>query len=110
MSAWLVMASLGLFQIDGGCNATPIFEIASPLYEKVVIDLGKRYGRGDKFTIIANGASRKNKYVQSASLNGKALTKFWFPASELLKGGELVLQMGDLPNKTWGIGNPLIDR
>ncbi|MDR2232722.1 MAG: GH92 family glycosyl hydrolase, partial [Tannerella sp.] len=110
MSAWLVMASLGLFQTDGGCNAVPIYEIASPLYEKVVIDLGMRYGRGDKFIITAKDASRKNKYVQSATLNGKTLNTFWFPASELLKGGELTLQMGDQPNKAWGIGNPQINR
>ncbi len=110
MSAWLVMASLGLFQTDGGCNTSPIYEIASPLYEKVVIDLGKKYGRGEKFTIKANGVSKTNKYVQSATLNGKELKTFWFPASELLKGGELILQMSDQPNKLWGIGNPPTNR
>lgn len=110
MSAWLVMASLGLFQTDGGCNASPIYEIASPLYEKVVINLGRRYGRGDTFTIAAKDASRKNKYIQNATLNGRELKTFWFPASELLKGGELVLQMGDQPNKAWGIGNPTINK
>jgi len=46
MSAWFVMASIGLFQTDGGCRSKPIYEIASPLYQKVEIDLGKRYGRG----------------------------------------------------------------
>lgn len=103
MSAWLVMASMGLFQIDGGCSAEPIYEIASPLYEKVVIDLGERYGRGKSFTIEAKDASRANKYVQSAVLNGKDLQSFRFPASELLKGGTLVLTMGPEPNKEWGI-------
>ncbi len=103
MSAWLVMASIGLFQTDGGCRAEPVYEIASPLYEKIVIDLGERYGRGQKFEIIAKNASRKNKYVQSARLNGKALNSFLFPASELLKGGQLELEMGDQPNKNWGV-------
>ncbi len=110
MSAWLVMAALGLFQTDGGCNVNPIYEIASPLYEKVVIDLGKRYGRGDQFVIEAKGASKVNKYVQSAILNGKELKTFWFPASELLKGGSLILQMGDKPNTSWGIGLPDTDK
>ncbi len=58
MSAWLVMAALGLFQTDGGSSSTPIYEIASPLYEKVTIDLGGRYGRGESFTIEARGASK----------------------------------------------------
>jgi predicted alpha-1,2-mannosidase len=103
MSAWLIMASIGLFQTDGGCNATPVYEIASPLYEKIVIDLGKRYNRGKQFTIEARNASRKNMYVQSAMLNGKKLDSFCFPASELLKGGNLILEMGEKPNTNWGI-------
>lgn len=102
MSAWFVMAALGLFQTDGGCRTSPIYEIASPLFEKVVINLGQRYGRGETFTIVANNVSRKNKYIQSATLNGERLDSFCFEASELLKGGELILQMGDQPNKNWG--------
>jgi len=103
MSAWFVMAAMGLFQTDGGCAVEPRYEIASPLYERVVIDLGGRYGRGESFTIEARGASRANKYVQSAVLNGRPLTTFSFPASELLKGGSLVLEMGPEPNKNWGL-------
>lgn len=103
MSAWFVMAALGLFQTDGGCRVDPIYEIASPLYEKTVIRLGRRYNRGETFTIEARNVSRKNKYVQSAVLNGKPLDTFYFPASELLKGGELILEMGDTPNTSWGV-------
>ncbi len=103
MSAWLVMASLGLFQTDGGCNVNPIYEIGSPLFEKVEIDLGKKFGRGEKFEIKAKNASRTNMYVQSAMLNGKELKSFSFPAAELLKGGSLILKMGPKPNTNWGI-------
>ncbi|MBW7991498.1 MAG: hypothetical protein FVQ84_16010 [Planctomycetes bacterium] len=104
MSAWFVMTAIGLFQTDGACRVNPIYEIGSPLYEKTVIHLGKRYNRGRTFTIKANNTSRKNKYVQGAVLNGKKLETFWFPASELLKGGELILEMGPEPNKKWGLG------
>ncbi|MHC4227524.1 MAG: glycoside hydrolase domain-containing protein, partial [Planctomycetota bacterium] len=90
------------FQTDGGCRVSPIYEIGSPLYEKTVIHLGKRYGRGETFTIEAHNTSRKNKYVQRATLNGRTLDTFWFPASELLKGGELILEMGPKPNTKWG--------
>lgn len=99
MSAWAIMASLGLFQTDGGCSVNPVYEIASPAFPEIRINLGGRYGRGDKFVIKALNASRKNVYVQSARLNGKPLRSFAFPASELLKGGELLLQMGPEPNK-----------
>lgn len=97
MSAWYIMAALGLFQTDGGCMVDPIYEIASPMFEKTIIHLGGRYGRGDTFTIIAHKASRKNIYVQSAKLNGHKLSTFYFPASELLKGGTLEVVMGPDP-------------
>ena len=103
MSAWFVMASLGLFQTDGGCSVEPIYEIGSPIFPKVVIDLGNQYGRGKSFTIEAGNVSRDNKYIQSATLNGKLLNSFKFPASELLKGGSLKLIMGAKPNEDWGV-------
>ena len=102
MSAWAIMASIGLFQTDGGCSTEAVYEIASPLFEEVTIDLGGRYGRGQKFIIKAENASRNNIYVQGATLNGKPLDSFRFPASELLKGGELVLEMGAEPDMSWG--------
>ncbi len=105
MSAWAIMAAIGLFQTDGGCSVNPIYEIASPLYEKVIINLGHRFGRGSTFTIKANNVSRNNMYIQSATLNGKPLEASMFPASELLKGGELTLEMGSAPNKKWGLIN-----
>lgn len=95
------MAAIGLFQIDGGCQTEPVYEIASPLYEKIVLHLDHRYGRGKEFIIEARNASRKNKYIQSAVLNGKELNSFKFPAAELLKGGSLVLEMSEKPNKNW---------
>lgn len=103
MSAWFMMSSLGLFQMDGGTRVGPIYEIGSPLFEKVKINLGGLYGRGETFIIEAKNTSFNNKYVQSATLNGKELNNFWFPASELLKGGKLELIMGSEPNKKWGI-------
>jgi predicted alpha-1,2-mannosidase len=103
MSAWFIMAALGLFQTDGGCSVDPVYEIGSPIFPKVTIDLGERYGRGKTFTIEADNTSRSNKYIQSAVLNGKELTSFKFPASEILKGGTLVLKMGDRPNTSWGL-------
>jgi len=104
MSSWFVMASLGLFQMDGGTRVDPIYEIGSPIFKKVTINLGERYGRGKTFEIEAINTSRENKFVQSATLNGKPLNNFWFPASELLKGGKLTLVMGPKANEKWGMG------
>jgi len=110
MSAWFIMASLGLFQTDGGTGSKPIYEIGSPLFEKVTIDLGSQYGRGKTFTIEAINTSRKNRYIRKATLNGKELKDCWFYASELLKGGSLVLEMSDEPNTTWGTQTPPVSK
>lgn len=103
MSAWFVMAALGLFQTDGGCRVDPIYEITSPIFEKVTIDLEEKFGRGKTFTIEAKNTSRKNKYIQSASLNGEPLESFYFPAKSFLQGGRLELVMGPEPNEAWGV-------
>ena len=102
MSAWFLMSSIGLFQTDGGTRVNPIYEIGSPLFKRIEIDLGNQYNRGKTFIIEANNNSFNNKYIQSATLNGKELNNFWFPTSELLKGGKLELEMGPKPNKNWG--------
>ena len=76
--------------------------LASDTFTKDIATLwtiGEKDDRGDKFVTKARNASRKNIYVQSAVLNGKRLDGFTFPASELLKGGEGVLEMGPEPKK-----------
>jgi len=103
MSAWFVMNAIGLFQTDGGTRMDPIYELGSPIFENIKIDLGNLYDRGKQFTIKTINNSRKNIYIQKATLNGKELHSFKFPASELLKGGELLLNMGSEPNKNWGL-------
>ncbi len=105
MSAWFVMSALGLFQTDGGTRHEPIYEIGSPIFERVDIDLGEQFGRGKRFSVIAKNTSRENRYVQHAKLNGKSLESWWFPASELLKGGQLELEMGSKPNPNWGVAS-----
>lgn len=105
MSAWAIMTAIGLFQMDGGTAVNPVYEISSPAFRRIEINLGGRYGRGDKFTIVAKNASKKNVYVQSAELNGKSLDSFLIPASSVLSGGTLELVMGPEPNKNWGIAD-----
>jgi putative alpha-1,2-mannosidase len=80
------------------CPGSPVYEIGSPIFAKTVIRMGNR----KEFTIVANRVSAQNKYIQSATLNGKPLRRPWFLHSEIDHGGTLVLEMGDHPNKQWG--------
>jgi predicted alpha-1,2-mannosidase len=101
MSAWFVMSALGLFQTDGGCRVDPIYELGSPLYPKVVLHLSKEYYSGNTFTIVAKNASRTNRYIQSAKLNGKRLDSWWIAQRDVMRGGTLELELGLNPNEAW---------
>jgi predicted alpha-1,2-mannosidase len=102
MGAWYVMAAMGLFQTDGGVASKPFYEIGSPIFSKITLTLDQQYYKGKTFVIEARNTSNINRYIQSASLDGKALTKPWFYHSDLVDGGTLILQMGAKPNQKWG--------
>jgi predicted alpha-1,2-mannosidase len=102
MGAWYVMAAMGLFETDGGASVKPFYEIGSPVFEKTTIALDPVYYPGKTFVIEAHNVSDKNRFIQSATLDGKPLTKPWFYHSDLVDGGSLVLEMGPEPNMAWG--------
>ena len=93
------MSTIGLFQMDGGASVNPQYELGSPRFKKVTIHLSDKYYDGNTFIIEAKNASRKNKYIHSATLNGKKLNTWKFPQKELIKGGKVFLEMKNVPNK-----------
>jgi putative alpha-1,2-mannosidase len=101
MSAWFVMSSLGLFQTDGGCRVSPIYEIGRPLYPKIVLHLSEPHYGGKTFTIVARNSSRQSRFIQSARLNGRPLNRWWIRQKEVLQGGQLELELGPTPNPEW---------
>ena len=96
MSAFVVFSSMGFYPIIPG---KPIYTISSPLFTKTTIHLEN----GKDFTVLAPGASKLNKYIQSASLNGQPLNKPFISHKDIVNGGTLKLIMGDRPNKNWGV-------
>jgi predicted alpha-1,2-mannosidase len=95
MSSFVVFSMMGFFPVTAGI---PVYNIGSPLFEKITVGLPN----GKQFIIKAHNNSGKNKYIQSAKLNGSNLAKCWFTHKELEQGGVLELQMGDKPNLEWG--------
>ena len=90
MSSFVVFSAMGFFPVKPGI---PLYTITSPLFSKVTIALQN----GKNFTLIAKNSSRKNKFIQSAFLNGKVLETPWFSHNDLINGGTLVLEMGENP-------------
>ena len=102
MGALAVLMKIGLFSMHGGANEAPIYEISSPIFDKITIHLEEDYYPGKQFIIQCKNNSSTNKYVQSAKLDGQALNKTWFYHRDLIDGGILELEMGPRPNKKWG--------
>ena len=101
MSAWYVLAAMGLHPVN---PADVVYIIGSPLFNKVTISLDPAYYTGEDFVITALNNSPENVYIQSASLNGKPLLRAWITHDEITSGGTLEFKMGPTPNKEWGVG------
>ena len=98
MSSWYVLSALGFYAVTPGL---PYYTIGSPVFKKASIHLEN----GNIFTIKTNKKDRDQIYIQSASLNGKSFDKNYISHSAIMEGGELVFEMGNQPNKTWGIND-----
>jgi putative alpha-1,2-mannosidase len=55
-----------------------------------------------KLVIEAVNNSEENKYIQFATLNGRALDRPWFSQEDIKNGACLTFQMRPEPNKNWG--------
>jgi predicted alpha-1,2-mannosidase len=99
MTAFVVFSQMGFYPVTPG---SPTYNIGSPVFPTVYMDLGN----GKHFQINAKNASATNKYIQSATLNGKVWDKPWFNHSDIANGGSLDLVMGPVANKAWGANSP----
>ena len=95
MTAFVVFSSMGIYPVTPGI---PIYSITSPVFEKVSIQLKN----GKTFTVIADGASRTNKYIQRAYINGEEIFSPFITHEQVMSGATLELELGELPNKEWG--------
>ncbi len=101
MSAWYIFSALGFYPVTPGST---LYAIGSPFFQRATITLkGGPYKKGP-FTVIARNQSRKNKYIQSATLNGKPLNEPFIRHADIANGSTLVFVMGAQPNKKWGQG------
>jgi hypothetical protein len=97
MSAWYIMSAMGFYPLAPGSNH---YAIGTPLFSKMTINLEN----GNQFVIKANKPSKRNFYVQSATLNGENYTKSYITHADVMNGGELSFVLGRKPNRSWGVG------
>ncbi|MGN7822409.1 GH92 family glycosyl hydrolase [Chitinophaga sp. 22536] len=95
MSSWYVFSSLGFYPVN---PANGVYVMGSPLFDKATVKLQG----GKTFTVQTINNSKENIYIQSVTLNGKPYTKSFITHQDLVKGGTMVVTMGNKPNVNFG--------
>jgi predicted alpha-1,2-mannosidase len=96
MSAWYILSALGMYQVN---PAGGVFVFGSPVIDEASIKVAKNR----TFTIKVKNNPASNKYIQRIKLNGKEYPNSFIHYDDIMKGGELIIEMGPLPSKTWGV-------
>lgn len=97
LGAWFVMASIGLFDVKGLTDTEPRFGLSSPLFDKITISLNNKYFSGKQFVIETENNNQDNLYIQSMSVNGGSLNETFIPFSTVVRGGKMIIKMGNKP-------------
>jgi predicted alpha-1,2-mannosidase len=95
MGALSVIMKMGLFQMNGGTEENPAYEIGSPVFDEITIQLNPQYYSNKTFVIKTINNGPENYRIKSKTLNGKPVEGFRIYHNDIIKGGELVLEMGN---------------
>ena len=89
MSAWYVLASLGLYP---ACPGSGEYIFTAPLFRKAAI----RLGNGKTLTITSDNP--RNQYISEVLLNGAPVQRNFLRYSEIMEGGELAFRTSATPD------------
>ena len=92
MSAWFLFTALGIYPVT---PASGDYMIGSPIFARMSL----RLASGKQFTVIADNNNETNRYIQSATLNGKSLTAPKITYEDIMSGSTLHFTMGSSPSK-----------
>lgn len=96
MSAWYVLAALGLYHAAPG---TSVWELNSPAFARERLALGG----GRALTVSGAGAGAAQPYVQAARLGGATLGRTYLTTCELERSRTLSFSLAATPSN-WGTG------
>lgn len=98
LGAWYVMSSIGLFDVKGLTAENPSFQVGSPLFDRIEIQLNQDYYPGKTFVIETKNNSKENIYSRTERLNNRSFESIFLPFKEIKKGGKLVISMSEKPD------------
>jgi len=90
MSAWYLFSAMGFYPVNP-CDDG--YVLGAPQLPKITLHLAQ----GRTFTVVAQGLSPANKYVQRVTLNGQPVRGVKIAHADVMRGGTLVFEMGPQP-------------
>ncbi len=85
MSAWYVFGAMGFYPVCPGSNE---YQLSSPAFEKITLNLDKKYYPGAPFILTTNSHGDNSGAFTSVELNGKTIEPK-ITHEDLQKGGKL---------------------
>ena len=89
MSAWYVLSSLGMYEVE---PAGGRYWFGIPLFDRAEVKVP-----GGVFVVAAKNNTPENRYVQRITLDGKPYDKPYITHGEVMRGGVLEFEMGPEP-------------
>lgn len=90
MSTWAIFTMLGFYPV---CPGDPSFILTSPVFDKVTIQLDKRYYPKGELVIEAKKDSADDIYIRSISAGNKKLNNYFISHEELVNAGTLQFEL-----------------
>ncbi len=94
MSAWYVLAALGLYHTTPG---VPMWALSSPTFPRAIVRMG-----GRSVYMDAPGADRARPYIHGLTLNGGSETRTYLTTCQLRQARVLTFRLGVAPDRSWG--------
>ncbi|MBP5320761.1 MAG: GH92 family glycosyl hydrolase [Kiritimatiellae bacterium] len=94
-SAWYVWSALGFYPV---CPGSGEYVMGAPMFPKATVS----FPNGKQLVITAPQSGSAQRYIQSATLNGKPYGKNFLKLETLRSGATLEMVMGEKPNTSRG--------
>jgi len=95
MGSLNVLLKIGLFQMNGGTDQGAQYQIGSPVFSKVSIQLNQHYYKGKNFIIEAPQNSLENVYINQIKYNNTDVENYTISHNAITNGGKLILEMSN---------------
>ena len=93
LSAWYLFSAMGFYPM---CPGSTEYQLGVPCLPEIILHLPN----GRDLRIVCENFGSGNCYVQSVTLNGKALERPAIEHADILRGGELRFSVADTPSET----------